>query len=116
MDLCRRILLEVETNPPDESIETLSLVGEYSHKTVLEHVALLQDAGLLEAEIIAMSGGAIYYIKRLTWLGHDFLDAARDDGLWGQATERIEAAGVSVTFSLLREILEDLARRAIGLS
>ena len=111
MDLCRQILLEIEARKSGESIEMLQTGA--SGNDVIEHLQLLQDAGLIAARVDRHSRD--YSIQRLTWEGHEFLQAARDDGVWAEAKERIGSAWRSVTFSLLKEVLEHGVRNALNL-
>ena len=115
MDLCRRILLAVEESPPNEYVSRFTFAGEYPRNTVSEHVVLLENAGLLEANLTPLMGGMVYVIHRLTWAGHDFLRVASDEGRWASAKKRVGAAWESISFDLLKEILEELARGALGL-
>lgn len=116
MDLCRRILLTVENSPPDEAIHGFPFDAEYPNSNVSKHVVLLNEAGLLNANIVETFDGTHYSVERLTWDGHNFLDAARDDGRWTRAKQHLEDAGVTATFTLLKETLEDLARKTLGMS
>jgi hypothetical protein len=49
--------------------------------TVAQHVALIAEHGLIEAKVPSVEGGS-FAIGPLTWHGHDFLEAARNDSLW----------------------------------
>jgi hypothetical protein len=40
-------------------------------------------------------------LHRLTWEGHEFLDATRDSKVWKLAKEKVLKPGASWTFSLL---------------
>ena len=50
---------------------------------------------------------------RLTWEGHEFLDAARDQGLW----DRVKAAGsdhaVGMSFELMKVFLIELPKNTL---
>ncbi|MGO8839441.1 MAG: DUF2513 domain-containing protein [Limisphaerales bacterium] len=48
---------------------------------------------------------------RLTWAGHDFLDAARNDTIWNKAKDEFLKPGISWTFSILFEWLKQEARQ-----
>lgn len=113
MDLCRQILLQVEASPPNEVLTRLGLSADHPN-SVSEHVVLLDDAGFLDATITRTFGGAIYAIRGLTWEGHEFLDAARDDERWEKAKQHLEEAGTTATLALLKHVLEALARKALG--
>ena len=111
MDLCRQILLEIEAQEPGESIEMLQT--DTSSNEVIEHLQLLQDAGLIEARVDPRFRD--YSIQRLTWEGHEFLQAARDDTVWDEAQKRVGSAWQSLTFTLLKEALEGVVRNTLDL-
>ena len=117
MDLCRRILLAVESSPANTWTQEFPFDNEYEAVVVTEHVALLEEAGLIDAHITryVSSDPPDFVIRSLTWYGHDFLDAARDEGRWARAKQRLADAGVGTTFTLLKEMLEALARGELGL-
>ena len=53
--------------------------------------------------------------SRLTWAGHEFLDAASNDTVWKKAGEKIKQFGVQVTVSVLEELLKKLLKDSLGL-
>ena len=78
---------------------------------------IMIDAGLIEGRIsdyITSDAPQHPYIHNLTWAGHDFLDAARNDTVWRAAKEKVLKPGVSWTFELLREILKALAKQQLA--
>jgi hypothetical protein len=113
MDIVRHLLIWVETDHSHE------LPGELSREQLAYHAQLLIDAGLVEGTVHygASRGRRIpdtFHIQRLTWAGHDFLDAARDDTVWRTAREKILKPGVSWTFELLKETLKALAKQQLS--
>lgn len=75
------ILSEVEKRDYLD-VDIVDLVNdEYGEDTIRYHVALMQEAGLIIVcsgfyeELYEQLGGTI---KRLTWLGHEMLDALRE--------------------------------------
>jgi hypothetical protein len=54
-------------------------------------------------------------IFRLTWEGHDFLDAARDPGLWQKASEKFIMPAVSFTFSIIKDWLKHEIKERLGM-
>ena len=112
MDLCRRILLAVEADS-DNSPKEFPFASEYDTFTINGHVRLLEDADLID---VSHPGNMVpWRIDGLTWAGHDFLDAARDEGRWTSAKDRLGDAWSTVSFTLLKELLDDFARKALGL-
>lgn len=111
MNLIRSLLLETEGATPKQDLSS------YTTEQLVYHSALLVEAGLVDGTIIENGSGypAGTTIIRLTWAGHDFLDAARSDTIWKKAGEKIKAAGVEVTIDVLKEVLKQVARQSLGL-
>lgn len=110
MELIRLLLIESETG---ESPDGLS---GYPLKERLYNLQLMSDAGLVVARFVPDVGEpSSAYIDRLTWSGHDFLDATRDSKIWKKAKEHFIRAGVSWTFETLLEFLKrEIDQRVFG--
>ena len=86
-DLVRKILLHIEANEEGE----ISLVlPDYSQDEVYLHVALMQEAGFVDADVVPSGDGTeheILYceVHNLTWEGHAFLKNARNPKLLERA-------------------------------
>ena len=106
-DLIRKILFEIEDVPAGETNFHFDAMDGYDLVTVNEHIELLEQAGLIKAAIMRdFSGICAVSIQGLTWQGHDFLDAARNDTLWNKAKEKYLKPGMSVTFDILFQWLK----------
>lgn len=78
-------------------------IPDYSEKEVCYHVKLLEEAGLIEARIMTAMGGEFEcVVNSLTWAGHEFLEAARDNSRW----EKVKRLVVEKTGSLPFEVLK----------
>ena len=82
---------------------------------VTYHVKLLEEAGLLEIRDLSNLSGLQYYPTRLTWAGHEFLDAARDDSRWQKAKRLVIEKAGSLSFELLKQALMKLLTENTGL-
>ena len=106
LDFCRTILLRVADAPNDEPAD-LDFPDRQEGELVA-HVEWLEEAGLLDAELthdrFGQANGA--FVKRLTWDGCDFLDAARDPSLWEKAKEKFLSPGASWTFGIVKAWLK----------
>jgi hypothetical protein len=115
MELIRTILINAEDDkyPYGGRVE----MEGYSEQTCAYHVALMQDAGLVDAEVIRSSETpyAAAMIHRLTSAGHDFCDAIRNDTVWNRARHRIVKHGASAGLSVLIEIAKVEVRHFVGL-
>lgn len=82
------------------------------------HMLLLLEAGFVEGQKIISfeSNSPSATANRLTWTGHEFLDAARDKNRWQEALRIAqEKGGGAVTIGILTQLLSALAKRAIGI-
>ena len=85
---------------------------DYTPTEVSYHVMILNEAGLIDAcDLSTMGrGNSDWRPKRLTWNGHEFLDAARNDSIWNKAKEKAS----SMNFELLKELLLSMTRQQLG--
>ena len=114
-DLIRRILTDIENIPAGKSMNNINY-PEYNRSVVDHHIILLDEAGLIKAKILKTMGGiGAVHITGLTWSGHDFLDAMKDDTIWNKAKESVLKPGASITFGLLLEWLKTEAKLKLGL-
>jgi len=111
MDTIRRILIAVE-----DSTAPIEAIPDCDNGVFSYHVALLIEAGLVRGDVtdgpnLQPMAGCIF---RLTWSGHEFLDAARSDTIWNTVREKILRPGVSWSFSILGEVLKGLAKQQLA--
>jgi DNA-binding transcriptional ArsR family regulator len=79
-------------------------VNGADQSTIEIHLKLLIEAGLIDAnqkQGISTVGG--WYVRRLTWDGHEFLDTIRDPEIWRKTKEGASAAG-SWSIGAIKEI------------
>ncbi|HLO32744.1 MAG TPA: DUF2513 domain-containing protein [Anaerolineales bacterium] len=112
MDLARKILLMVEQQPTYRQKITLDIPG-YSSEEISYHVLLLAEANLIETEISSRQS-AEYKPKRLTWEGHEFLDAVKQDARWKKVKDVMEDVGGFV-FEIAKPVAISLIKQQIGI-
>lgn len=105
MDLIRQIAMETEKMKYGFGLTGLPNV---SSEDFANHCKLMEEAGLINARITEFQdmGPPNAAVHRLTWAGHDFLDAARSDTVWAKAKETVLKPGMSFTFDVLKEWLK----------
>ena len=115
MELTRKILLTIEDrhDPQDDSSMAQSFIftleGGYSESEVDYNLSLLLEADLVNGRGSWSMGGTYHVaLNGLTWAGHDFLDAIRQDVVWQGVQDKAKQAGLSA-FSLSFEVLKNLA-------
>ncbi|QDV63059.1 DUF2513 domain-containing protein [Crateriforma conspicua] len=108
MQLVREIFFQIEDLPhhnkgpfdklPDESAEVLDY-----------HLKILQEAGLVAWDQIDRGNDCNWYLGlRLTWIGHEFLDNARNEGVWSEVRRALNDNAVkSASFSIWASTLSD---------
>ncbi len=86
MELVREILLALEAKPGPEVIETVNVEG-YDDLAVRYHLILLAQAKLIDYEPVLTKTGRVIRVLafNLSWQGYEFLDAVRDEAVWGSA-------------------------------
>ena len=112
MDLVRKILLELEDTPYELGGFDLELKG-YSPDQISYHVMLLNEAGLIEGHDLSTYSGPKWRPKRLTWEGHEFIEASRDESRWEKAKNIMKEKGSGMAFDVLRSVLIQLMTKAV---
>lgn len=113
IDLIRAILLEVESWPPGARIPSTRLVVEpYTEEQIRYHADLLHEAGLIGGVVAVhrASGDRPTIVGRLTWSGHEFVDATRSDAVWVAVKERAKPVGNSMSMDLLAELVSSVSK------
>jgi hypothetical protein len=117
MDLARKILLKIEESDDPESMD-LSIEG-YTAKQINYNLELLHEAGLIKAKSVGGTGSSEdtidWMIFGLTWNGHEFVEAAKDNTRWEQAKKTVIGKVGSYVFDSLLQSLLALARAQLGL-
>lgn len=112
MDLVRLILIEIEKHPHVSTWMDLS-IDRFSEDEVSYHVKILSQAGLIDAKQMSNAPKDPIWIPiSLTWEGHEFLDAARDDTRWNKVKSIAKEKGGTMAFEVIKSLLIELAKIA----
>lgn len=112
MDLIRTILLELEEADPTQGWYEITIPGR-SEVEIAYHVRLMDEAGLIDAQDLSSNSGLVWKAKRLTYDGHEFLDAARNDTLWNKAKDKVLSSAGTVTLEGLKIALGVIIKTAV---
>lgn len=107
MDLIRQILLAVEAHSSGYMPCELN-IEDSSEEEIAYHTCLLKEAELIDGIESESRGGREVVPIRLTWAGHEFLDASREPTRWQEAKEvigRIGGASLTVWTTVLTQIV-----------
>jgi hypothetical protein len=115
MDLIRNILLDLETSNGDFSTSALE-TEQLSEVMIGHHIWLLKDAGyIVGVETRELRDKLpIAMPICLTWKGHEFLAAARNDNVWHQTTRAIKTKIGAASMDVLMGMLERVAQQQLG--
>jgi hypothetical protein len=114
MDLVRQILFEIEKRPMEQDEVDVTIEG-YSTDEINYHLIILIDAALIRAEYQQnLRADYMWLSIRLTWDGHEFLDAARDDTRWERAKGTMMKTGGFV-LPVLMQLLISYLKAELGL-
>jgi hypothetical protein len=116
-DLIRKMMLTIEDSASGWAPPDLKFDG-YTEAQIGYHAYLLIDAGLAHGQDASHMGSEAPegMITSLTWAGHEFAEAARNDVLWKKAMGEVADKGGTITFDVMKELLISLMRGMSGLS
>ena len=109
LNLVREILLQLE-----DQGHVGEIVGRTSQE-VAYHVSLLEDAGLVTQDLYTNMylDNSLLEGIRITWSGHEFLDASRSDPIWEKAKQIVMQKTGVLSFELVKTALIQLAKQAL---
>ena len=116
MELIRKMVLALEDEPTGFAPRDLNFPG-YTSEQIGYHAHLLIEGGYAKGFDATNhdSSGPEAVLTSLTWKGHEFVDAARDESRWKKATGIVKEKSGSVTIDVLTQLLVELMKRTIGL-
>lgn len=115
LDLIRKILLKIENFNVNEPLAVIKIEG-YESDEIAYNISLLKNAEFIEGEILYEMGSVIpsaYVIFGMTWDGHDFLDACRNEGIWEKAKEKLRTIGNDVPIEVIKAVLIDIMKKQL---
>jgi hypothetical protein len=119
MKLIRELMLAIESHDGSNYwAEDLKITGDRDISEIKYHLQLLVDAGFISANIENDKGndGPHILIDRILWSGHEFLDNAQNESIWGKTMEIVKEKGGSVSVGVLTQLLTRVASQHFGLS
>ena len=116
LSLVRSIMLRIEERPAGADLDIDALADlHHDRDELVEHVTLMEEAGLLSVIDTSDMQSRDYIIQRMTWDGHEFLDATRDEGVWKKVREKVIGEGSSWTFEIVKEWAKHELKQRLGL-
>lgn len=107
MELIRKILITLEESEQTQGWVPLKFEG-YSDDQISYQVKILAEQGIIGATDCSNMNNFAWEAKGLTWDGHDYIEAIRDDGRWQKAKDWVENAGKILTMETLKQAVTEL--------
>ena len=120
-DTVRDVLTKLEGLPNTDhylSLGKFELTDANAAYAISYHMELLIEAGLVEGKMSRVLGGGPinFTATRLTWTGHEFLDAIRSDTVWNKTKETFTTKGLDMTFETIKAVAAAAMTSMLGLS
>ena len=115
MHLLRELLLEVEswTDGRPHYIQQVALEG-YGHEDMAYHCRLLVEGGYLIGSVTPVFHKPPYVlIHRLSWEGHDLLDAVRDHTVFERTMAVVKSKFPSASLSVVKAVAIEMAKAVL---
>ena len=113
MELIRKILLAIEESEQTQGTIDLEM-PDCEPQLVSYQIRLLAEAGLIEANDLSTSHDFEWKPRSLTWAGHEFLDAARNDTVWNKAMSKLKEQAASAPFEIVRAVVVQASKEFFG--
>lgn len=112
IDLIKEILIEIEeSNAPNDIVEID--IPKRNQEVISYHIMLMKQAGLLDAENVSGTSSFHWIPISLTWQGHEFLDAIRNDSVWSKLKSKLKEQGGSLPFHVVKELAAKFSNELI---
>ena len=114
MQLIRMVMLAAEKNKDPYELVDPKFEG-HNETEISYHIALLDDAGLLHGQDRSAIGVFRWSAGALSWAGHEFVEAARDEAVWKEALDIAGNSDNGAVFEVLQKALIQVLEKRAGL-
>lgn len=116
-DLVRKLLIYLDEKP-DYKMETVPKIDGFTDLEIMYHCLLLAQANYVDFQPERTKDGERIiraHVFGLTWQGHEFLAASRDESLWRKGLSAVGSQTGGVAIDLLKAWLMHEAKHRLGL-
>ncbi|MFM5147324.1 DUF2513 domain-containing protein [Aeromonas rivipollensis] len=117
-DTVRDLLTRLEDEEfTDQPLRLACFQNSPERDSISYHMELLIEAGLVQGYMSKELGSwpADFVAERLTWSGHEFLDAIRNDTLWNKTKAKFASEGLGMTMELVKTFALSTATKMLSL-
>ncbi|PHB24766.1 hypothetical protein COE80_17200 [Bacillus pseudomycoides] len=102
MELVRKLLLLIEEQVDNR--KELKIPPEIDREVAAYHLKILDQAGFTESNIQYGDDSPMWIYSSLTWDGHEFLDAIKNDTVWSKVKKTIAEKGGNIPFEVVKAL------------
>ncbi|MBQ0163090.1 MAG: DUF2513 domain-containing protein [Treponema sp.] len=116
MELVRELLISIEEHTGEKG---WSVPSDMEYLVVVKHLELMEQANLVNASIVRTKQYSTVMDASLTWDGHDYLNAIRNETVWNKVKENVKEKGIQLTelsFGMLKEYAVFEGKKILGLA
>lgn len=117
MELIREILFQLEDATTYDLPVELNIEG-YKPEEINYNLGIIWQSGLIEIygkPLSDLNSPTRYLPTSLTWQGHEFLDASRNEKAWKRVLKTIREKGGSLTFEITKALLIQYAKEEFNI-
>ncbi len=116
MDLVRKLLRAIEESETPARSPDLHIEG-FTDDQVGYHLMIMGEAELVTGGDVTPNDSEypVWIGLRLTWKGHEFIDAANDDSVWAKVKGAAKGLPMAVAMPLLKAYLIHEGKRVLHL-
>lgn len=108
-DHIRRLLLAIEALPTEDSTFTSNDAADIPAEVAAYHMRLMIEGGLINGGCRDSFAGKPYcHASRLTWQGHELLDAMRRDTAWYRIKSLAQDKGLDLSLTAILALAKQL--------
>jgi len=112
-EVIRDILSKIEEN--NDNSDFCNELQDENKESYMYHIELLIEAEFIKGKIESSLdlSEVTCDIDRLTWIGHDFLDAIRSDSIWSKTKNILKEKGLGMSFDIIKKTAIKFAEEMI---
>ena len=103
---------------PKHIIEGSELeISGYDGRLISDHINIMYEAGLIEGYADRAQDGRLItvYPTRLTWNGHEFLTAAKNESAWSNFKDKLKSTSSSIPIKVAETFLLKYIEKEVGI-
>lgn len=124
LELVKEILSFFEQRESDKMINVKDIINGseiaitgYEGRLISDHIDVMYEAGLIEGYGERAKDGRLIqvYPTRLTWEGHEFIAAAKNQTAWAKLKKQFKSSSSAIPFNVAQKLLQKYIESEVGL-